>query len=552
MNVFNFARLGLMLFVLVSSTRLQAEDAGQADLDKAMEKKLTVESIKDLGEVIDLCRRAIAGGLDEANKEFAENLLMGTLVQRAEIICNQIFDQPSPPPQWPLMQRQALLDLEEATKIDGQQFDIHYMIGRLNSLPSGDRKRARTAIDEAINLAKETPTDHAKALVLRANIAENNDQRMADFSEAIKLAPENAEIVRSRGLSLFMEKKYDEALADLDRALELDPDHADTYEARGVILFLQGKTGDAIKAFDRAIELEPTSAVAYTHRARIFAIENEDEKAMEQLDKAIKLDPNLSTAYLLRARLLQQKGDKDGAKADLEKVLKLSPTDDQALQLRALMRAEGGQLDEAIKDLEQLRRADPDNQELLAQLAIFYTADKQPRLALDAFNAILKKDSENSFALKSRADLYLNLGKPAEAIVDYEAALKSDEEDSGALNNLAWLLATSTDDKLRDGERSIELAKKAARVTEFKQPHILSTLAAAYAETGDFENAMTWSKKAVELAEKSEDSKDIQKQLKEELASYEAKKPWREELKSTAVEDPEPEELPEPGDKPAP
>jgi hypothetical protein len=91
------------------------------------------------------------------------------------------------------------------------------------------------------------------------------------------------------------------------------------------------------------------------------------------------------------------------------------------------------------------------------------------------------------------------------------------------LNNLAWVLATSPDDKLRDGKRSIELGTKACEVTEYKQAHILSTLAAGYAETGQWDEAVKWSKKAVEAGEGS-----MKEQLEKELASYQEKKPWRE------------------------
>jgi hypothetical protein len=85
------------------------------------------------------------------------------------------------------------------------------------------------------------------------------------------------------------------------------------------------------------------------------------------------------------------------------------------------------------------------------------------------------------------------------------------------------VLATSPDDKLRDGKRAIELARLACEVTEFKQAHILSTLAAGYAETGDFDTAITWSEKAVELG-----TGETKGQLAKELESYQAKQPWRE------------------------
>ncbi len=134
-------------------------------------------------------------------------------------------------------------------------------------------------------------------------------------------------------------------------------------------------------------------------------------------------------------------------------------------------------------------------------------------------------------ALRGRADAYLSIGKQAEAIVDYELAYSVDPEDDGVLNNLAWVLATSPKDKLRDATRAIQLATKACEMTEYRQAHILSTLAAAFAEAGDFDKAVEWSTKAVELgkAEAIEQKNiEIEDQLQQELENYQQKKPWRE------------------------
>ncbi|MFW6114235.1 MAG: hypothetical protein ACOC7K_00675, partial [bacterium] len=93
----------------------------------------------------------------------------------------------------------------------------------------------------------------------------------------------------------------------------------------------------------------------------------------------------------------------------------------------------------------------------------------------------------------------------------------------GVLNNFAWVLATSPDDKLRDGSRALELARQACELTDYKEAHILSTLASAHAELGDFEKAVKWAKKACELGDES-----VQEQLKQELESYKNREPWRE------------------------
>jgi len=72
----------------------------------------------------------------------------------------------------------------------------------------------------------------------------------------------------------------------------------------------------------------------------------------------------------------------------------------------------------------------------------------------------------------------------------------------------------------------LEAGLKACELTEYKKSHILSTLAAAYAELGQFEKAVEWSTKAVELGGKEQNEQLDQLQL--ELKGYQEKKPWRE------------------------
>ena len=140
----------------------------------------------------------------------------------------------------------------------------------------------------------------------------------------------------------------------------------------------------------------------------------------------------------------------------------------------------------------------------MLQLALLYGVQKKSDKAIETYTALLALDANDWRALRGRGDAYLNIGKQAAAIADYEKATKLQPEDEGILNNLAWVLATSPDAKLRDGHRAIELATAACKLTEYKRAYILSTLAAAYAETGDFATAVKWSTKAVELGEKDQ------------------------------------------------
>ncbi|MBX9788044.1 MAG: hypothetical protein K2Y37_03950 [Pirellulales bacterium] len=90
------------------------------------------------------------------------------------------------------------------------------------------------------------------------------------------------------------------------------------------------------------------------------------------------------------------------------------------------------------------------------------------------------------------------------------------------LNRLAWLLATSPVDDVRNGTLAEALAMEACRWTEFREPHCLSALAAAHAELGDFSAARTWQERAIEAA-----PPDRRGVFIAELQSYESHKPWR-------------------------
>jgi tetratricopeptide (TPR) repeat protein len=482
-------RLWLMLVAAVLACgQASGDDQGQALLDQATDTKLAAENVADLNQVIKLCQDAIEAGLDEGNTKFANGLLASTLTQRAELVCAELFERPVTPNRGRKLVQMALDDLEQTLKIDSEQGEAQYLVGRLYA-HLGQPEKAIAALDNAVRLNEDDPAAKARALIIRANLQQDAGRRQADFDMAVTLTPKDPNSLRFRGMHYLSQNKLEAAIADLDAAIEIDPQDADTHEARGVAMSLAKNFDEALASFNKAIELEPNSPAALTHRARVRAI----------------------------------KGDIPAALTDVESALRLQPGSVAALQLHASLLGSVGKFDQALADLNLLRRAMPNNAELSLQIAALYQAAKQPYKAIVAYDEVLEADPKSAPAFRGRADVQLSLGKQAEAIADYESALALEPQNSGVLNNLAWVLATSPEDKLRNGQRAIDLAKQACEITEYKQAHVLSTLAASYAESGDFETAITWSKKAVENG-----GDELKAQLTKELESYEEKKPWRE------------------------
>jgi Flp pilus assembly protein TadD len=114
-----------------------------------------------------------------------------------------------------------------------------------------------------------------------------------------------------------------------------------------------------------------------------------------------------------------------------------------------------------------------------------------------------------------------------EAIAEYEQALNVVPEDSVALNNLAWILATSSDASMRDGARAVTLAVKAVQASGGIDPNFLRTLAAARAEVGQFAEAVATAETAKALAG-MQSKPELTSRLEEEITLYRARIALRE------------------------
>ncbi len=525
--------LMLAISVGLADGLAHAANEGQDDLDKATQAKINAKTLSDLSEVIRLCESALAKGLDDENTQFAKELLASTLSQRGIDYSKMIFDSLPPDPRWPQYRRVALEDLEKAVKLDPTQAEAYLRIAQLNLLPDGDAKRAAEALDQAVKHSQGEPPLQAQALMLRAGQQTDPDKKLADLNEAVRVAPQDAAVLRARGAALAQTPKLAEALADFDLALKFEPRHAPTLEAKALLLAKMKRYDEALAVLDEVRKLDPKSVTPLVQRARVQAMKPDLQAALKELDAAYRQEPGHLAVLLLRATVYQELKQPEKALADLEKALALRPNFETAMRFRARILAGEKKFDEAIAQVEELLKTEPDNSEAQLELALIFTANEQYDRAIQVYTELIAKDASNVMALRGRGDALLGVGKHAEAIADYEKAWKLQPRDPGLLNNFAWVLCTSPFDHLRNGKRALELATEACRLTDYQQAHILSTLGAAYAELGDFKTAMEWSQKAI--AASSAEQKEA---LLKELESYKAGKPFRELKTPQATEKP--------------
>ncbi len=519
------------------SPEAKSASPGQAALDEATQLRLTAEDARQLNKVIDLLGSAIEKGLDDDNEDFAEQMLVSALLERSEALAKAVLDRPLPDPRqdprWLQIRQLAMVDLQRVLEIDASQFRAYFLIGRLQSLPLGDDAAALGAFTKVIQSEGVDDQTLAEAHVRRAAKQANDDERLNDLNRAVELAAENVEFRLMRARHYFQTEQFAECLADVDAVLKQAPDNFGTHELRGLVLQAMERDDEALESFDRATELAPEQLTPYIRRSQLYAKQDDLEKAIAEAGKAIDVDSDNPLGYLLRAELLIQDDQADAALEDIEKAGKLQEGLVQAYLLKARAFEQLGKSSEALEQLEELAEALPPQVEIRVQIAAMALQAEQPRRAIRSLDRAIDIDGESFFAYRLRGDAKLNIGEHAEAIADYEKALELEPDDSGVMNNLAWTLATSPTDAVRDGKRALELATEACDATDYKEAHILSTLAAAYAESGDFKKAQEWAQKAVELNDEANGE-----QIAKELASYKAGKPWREEQKLDSGEQP--------------
>jgi tetratricopeptide (TPR) repeat protein len=242
------------------------------------------------------------------------------------------------------------------------------------------------------------------------------------------------------------------------------------------------------------IRLDPKHARAYYNRGIAWERKGEYDKAITDYTESIRLDPKHGSSFLNRGNAWDRKGEDDNAIRDYTEAIRLNPKHALAFQNRARVWERKGEDDKAIADYAEAIRLSP-------------------------------KDARARY---NRGVFWEGKGRYENAIKDYDEAIRLDPKYSRPYNNRAWVRATCPDGKYRDGKAAVEDAKRACELSGWKLAEQIDTLAAAYAEVGDFAKAVEYQEKA--LADKGFE-KEHGKGARERLELYRDEKPYREPKK---------------------
>ena len=420
-----------------------------------------------------------------------------------------------------------------------------------------DRRDWASALDDwnkVVVIEPENPASYIGRARVRL-MMKNRDQAIGDLSHALKLDPEDPYTHELRAQALCENGQYDLAIADYDSAIRLEPRNAELYYDRAWVWQQKGDKAKAVSDYKTGIELEgeldrdaatpqpkaladPEPARAAASVLNSFPLEHSQAEANPAPAKGDSRPSGIAAASFnplpAPAGIVQKPANvagNDSRHAIVEGPEALSrdafgiAEPETALEFAARAGAwlQAKMVDKAIADCNEalnLGCHDP-RAHLFRGLAWREKHDYDKAIA--DFSEAIRIDPETAYAYIARSAAWSAKKAYDKAAADLAEALRLEPDNPAVNNGRAWLWATCPDAQYRNGRKAVEAATKACEETDWDESGIIDTLAAAYAEVGEFAPAIKWQTRAIELEIDAKEKQEFVARLK----LYHDQRPYR-------------------------
>jgi tetratricopeptide (TPR) repeat protein/serine/threonine protein kinase len=315
---------------------------------------------------------------------------------------------------------------------------------------------------------------------------------VADASEAIKLDKKCALAWSGRGTAHLGLGQLNEALEDLSMAIRLDGKCHDALVNRGNVYLKLKQPEKALADLNEAVAGDPKDKFAWANRGYAYLLLGQPDKVIDDCTEAIKLDQNYAAAWLNRGQAHLRLNQLDEAQADMSQGLKLNDRNATAWDALGQLFVKLGQRDNAVTHFSKAVELDPNNPRRWSNRGNAHFVFGQLEDAVtDLSRAITMAGNKPdvTFMYLTRGRCYYLLAHYPQAVSDYEMVVKLVPRHALAHNDLAWLLATRPEPKLREPGRAVELAKKAIQLAP-GDAHFWRTLGVARYRAADWKDAL--------------------------------------------------------------
>jgi tetratricopeptide (TPR) repeat protein len=298
------------------------------------------------------------------------------------------------------------------------------------------------------------------------------------------------------------------------------------YDGLGQFQLDHGRLDEAIDQFQIALNIDPKYPMARTNLGIALTKKGRIDEAIANLQTVLEDYPNDAKAYYNLGTALLKKGDSQSAIAAYEKALSIQSRYPSAHYSLGMALDDSGRIAEAIAHYQQAVQENPHFADAYYLLGNDLYRRSHIGDAIAAYERALQSrpaypEVENNIGLA-----LLKEGRPGEAIAHWEHAVANESDFVAVLNNLAWVLAAFPEPSIRNGDKALRLAERANQLSGSKDPAVLRTLAAAYAENGRFTEATVTAETGLQLAN-TQNNSTLAKIFEGDLAHYRTNAPVR-------------------------